>query len=175
MRIAELVNHQIVERKLHFLIREVFLFECVLTSLAFFSLFSNKQVQSSFWGFYIYILILLYPNTLNQKRAIEMLVCTEIYGILSMLLYSFKWNGGSKIVLNGKCFISGCYSNIFEYMYFHMNVKLYPWIQHFLFFHNVFTRIYPYNFSYEIAIFPFQIMWNERKMKDWRGSLKWLQ
>ena len=35
MRIAELVNHQIVERKLHFLIREVFLFECVLTSLAF--------------------------------------------------------------------------------------------------------------------------------------------
>ena len=47
MRIAELVNHQIVERKLHFLIREVFLFECVLTSLAFMYyllLISTKQL-----------------------------------------------------------------------------------------------------------------------------------
>ena len=33
MRIAELANHQNVERKLHFLKREVFLFECVLFSL----------------------------------------------------------------------------------------------------------------------------------------------
>jgi hypothetical protein len=35
MRIAELVNHQIVERILHFLKREVFLFECVLILLNF--------------------------------------------------------------------------------------------------------------------------------------------
>ena len=34
MRIAELVNHQTVERILHFFKREVSLFECVLTSLA---------------------------------------------------------------------------------------------------------------------------------------------
>ena len=33
MRIAELVNHQTVERILHFFKREVSLFECVLTSL----------------------------------------------------------------------------------------------------------------------------------------------
>jgi hypothetical protein len=37
MRIAELANHQNVERKLHFLEREVFLFECVLISIVLFS------------------------------------------------------------------------------------------------------------------------------------------
>jgi hypothetical protein len=45
MRIAELVNHQNVERKLHFPIGEVFLFECVLTLLVFYSF-----IGDSFWG-----------------------------------------------------------------------------------------------------------------------------
>ena len=35
MRIAELANHQTVERILHFFKREVSLFECVLPNLAF--------------------------------------------------------------------------------------------------------------------------------------------
>lgn len=42
MRIAELVNHQTVERILHFFKREVSLFECVLTSLAPVLLFGNS-------------------------------------------------------------------------------------------------------------------------------------
>ena len=76
----------------------------------------KENAHSGLLSYYNTFSHLLFPNTLNQKRAIEMLVCIEIYGILSMLLSSFKRNGGSKIVLNGKCFISGCYSNIFEFI-----------------------------------------------------------
>ena len=42
MRIAELANHQTVERILHFFKREVSLFECVLISLVKFILNEHK-------------------------------------------------------------------------------------------------------------------------------------
>jgi hypothetical protein len=47
MRIAELVNHQTVERTLHFFTREVSLFECVLTLLVF-----NKRIVRLFLVYY---------------------------------------------------------------------------------------------------------------------------
>lgn len=87
MRIAELVNHQTVERILHFFKREVSLFECVLTPLVSRFLLATAKL----WGdadFEVYSRVcnnnasaLKNIHVELHTNCIQLLACTPLLGV----------------------------------------------------------------------------------------------
>ena len=94
MRIAELVNHQTVERKLHFFKREVSLFECVLPLLACLTSCANK---CGLWGIFSFAFFFFFAEgikALNQcleEYATPTLDDSAFYPLFGNRLRSPVW------------------------------------------------------------------------------------